>query len=74
MVVALGLAVPLFFSGLVEAFVTPAPVPLVVKLLLGGAVWLSFLLYVGILGWKAVRANESSDVAPYERESLAPTV
>lgn len=74
MVVALGLAAPLFVSGLVEAFVTPAPLPPAVKLFVGGAVWFSFLLYVGVLGWKAVHANESSDVAPYEREPLAPVV
>jgi uncharacterized membrane protein SpoIIM required for sporulation len=73
MVVALGLAVPLFVSGLVEAYVTPAPVPPAVKLFLGAAVWLAFLLAVGLLGYRASRDNQSSDVAAYERESLAPT-
>jgi uncharacterized membrane protein SpoIIM required for sporulation len=74
MVVALGLAVPLFVSGLVEAFVTPAPVLPAIKLTVGALVWLAFILYVAVLGSKAVRANESSDVAPYEREPLAPVV
>jgi uncharacterized membrane protein SpoIIM required for sporulation len=73
-VVALGLAVPLFVSGLVEAFVTPSPLIPEVKLALGAVVWLAFLLYVFVLGGRAVSAGESSDVASFEREALAPTV
>jgi hypothetical protein len=37
-------------------------------------VWLAFLLYVFVLGGRAVSAGESSDVASFEREALAPTV
>ena len=74
MVVALGLAAPLFVSGLVEAFVTPAPVPIPLKLMIGASVWLGFIVYIAVLGARAVITRESSDVASYEREALAPTV
>jgi uncharacterized membrane protein SpoIIM required for sporulation len=73
-VVAIGLAVPLFVSGLVEAFVTPSSLPVAAKLMVGAADWLAFLGYVFILGGAAVRRGESGDVAAYEREALAPTV
>lgn len=73
-VVAIGLAVPLFVSGLVEAFVTPSALPVAAKLMVGAAGWLAFLGYVFILGGAAVRRGQSGDVAAYEREALAPTV
>ena len=74
MVVALGLAAPLFVSGLVEAFVTPAPVPPSLKLAVGALVWLAFLTYVVVLGARAVRARESADVASFERDPTVPAV
>jgi len=73
-VVALGLAVPLGISGLVEAFVTPLPVPAAAKLVVGGGVWLAFLAYVVVVGGSAIRRGEHGDVAAYEREVLAPSV
>jgi uncharacterized membrane protein SpoIIM required for sporulation len=73
-VVALGLAVPLGISGLVEAFVTPAPLPTIFKLAIGAFVWAAFLTYVVLLGFRAVRVGESGDVAAFEREAEAPTV
>jgi uncharacterized membrane protein SpoIIM required for sporulation len=74
MVVALGLAAPLFVSGIVEAFVTPLPIPIPIKLVFGAAVWLGFLAYIVILGGRATRAGLDADVAAHEREVLAPTV
>jgi uncharacterized membrane protein SpoIIM required for sporulation len=74
MVVALGLAAPLLVSGGVEAFVTPMPLPAVVKVSLGALVWLAFLGYVVILGMVAARRAETGDVAATEREALAPAV
>jgi uncharacterized membrane protein SpoIIM required for sporulation len=74
MVVALGLAAPLFVSGIVEAFVTPLPIPIPIKLVFGAAVWLGFLAYIVILGGRATRAGLDADVATHEREVLAPTV
>jgi uncharacterized membrane protein SpoIIM required for sporulation len=74
MVVALGLIVPLFFSGLVEAFVTPLPLPTGLKLAIGALVWLTFLAYIVLFGLRALRQGETGDVARHEREALAPTV
>jgi hypothetical protein len=74
MVVALGLSIPLLASGLVEAFVTPAPVPLAAKLAIGAVFWLSFLAYVLIFGVQAEAAGLSSDVAAHEQPADAPTV
>ncbi|MGI5245332.1 stage II sporulation protein M [Dactylosporangium sp. CA-139066] len=51
--VALGLIAVLLVSGLLEAFVTPAPVPYVVKDLAGFLVWIGFFVYVFMLGRKA---------------------
>jgi uncharacterized membrane protein SpoIIM required for sporulation len=73
-VVALGLGVWLLISGIVEGFVTPSPLPVVVKLVLGALVWLAFLSYVVIVGGAAVRQGEHADVAAYEREVEAPSV
>lgn len=74
MVVALGLAAPLLVSGLVEAFVTPAPAPVAVKLALGTMVWLGFLGYVVVLGSRAVQSGLTADVEAHERPATAPTV
>jgi uncharacterized membrane protein SpoIIM required for sporulation len=74
MVVAVGLALPLFVSGMVEAFVTPAPAPIVFKLALGAFVWIAFLGYVLILGARAVQSGLTADVEAHEREASAPTV
>ncbi|HEV2929235.1 MAG TPA: stage II sporulation protein M [Propionibacteriaceae bacterium] len=61
--VALGLAVWLLISGLVEGFVTPSTLPAWARLAIGAAVWLAFLGYVFTLGRRAARAGESGDVA-----------
>jgi uncharacterized membrane protein SpoIIM required for sporulation len=74
LMVAPGLAAPLFVSGLVEAFVTPLPMPIPVKLVLGAVVWLGFIAYIVILGARATRAGLDTDVDAHEREILAPTV
>jgi uncharacterized membrane protein SpoIIM required for sporulation len=60
---ALGLAVCLLVSGLVEGFVTPSTLPASVRLGIGAAVWLAFLAYVFTLGRRAARAGETGDVA-----------
>jgi uncharacterized membrane protein SpoIIM required for sporulation len=73
MVVALGLGVVLLISGLVEAFVTPAPLPLPIRLFIGATMWLGFLAYLIVLGRAGVNRGETGDVAAYEREALAPT-
>ena len=73
MVVALGLALVLFLSGLVEAFVTPLPAPIPAKLAFGAMVWAGFLAYVVGLGGRAARRGDSADVDPLDRSASAPT-
>lgn len=73
MVVALGLALVLLVSGLIEAFVTPLPVPIPAKLAFGVIVWLGFLVYIVSLGGHAAGSDASADVDPLDRPALAPT-
>ncbi len=69
---ALGLAVTLMVSGVLEAFVTPSGLPTWARVSIGATIWLAFLAYVLVLGGRAVRAGEtggvdrawSTDVAP----------
>jgi uncharacterized membrane protein SpoIIM required for sporulation len=70
---ALGLAVWLLISGLVEAFVTPSTLPAWARLAIGATVWLAFLTYVFALGGRAVRSGETGDVSDEELESPVPT-
>ncbi len=60
--VALGLVPVLAVSGVVEAFVTPAPWPTWARIAVGATVWLAFLGYVGVLGRRAAAAGETGDL------------
>ncbi|WP_336924023.1 stage II sporulation protein M [Aquipuribacter sp. SD81] len=60
--VALGLVPVLFVSGLVEAFVTPSGLPTWARIGIGALVWLAFVLYVVVLGRRAVRLGETGDI------------
>nr|WP_239542386.1 stage II sporulation protein M [Micromonospora terminaliae] len=55
-VVAAGLVGLFAVSALLEAFVTPAPLPAAVRVAIGATVWLAFLAYALLLGGRAVRA------------------
>jgi uncharacterized membrane protein SpoIIM required for sporulation len=72
--VALGLAVPLAVSGILEAYVTPLSASPALKIMLGTAVWALFMLYVIGYGVRAVELGESSDVDGADREATAPSV
>lgn len=72
--IALGLVGVLFVSGLVEAFVTPSPLPSWARLTLGTIVWLAFLGYVAVLGRRAVRAGEHGDLDTTLAGDTAPVV
>jgi uncharacterized membrane protein SpoIIM required for sporulation len=61
--IALGLVVVLLVSGVVEAFVTPSPLPTWARIALGALVWVAFLVYVVVLGRRADRAGDIGDVA-----------
>ena len=60
---ALGLALVLLVSGIVEAFVTPSPLPTWARLAIGVLVEVLFLAYVFVLGRRAVRAGATGDLA-----------
>ncbi len=72
--IALGLAVWLLISGLVEGFVTPSTLPAWARVSIGAIVWLAFLTYVFVLGRRAVTAGLTGDVADEELEAAVPTV
>ena len=60
--VAIGLVFVLFISGLVEAFVTPSPLPVWAKLAIGAAVLAGYWCYTLVLGRRAVLAGERGDL------------
>lgn len=59
---AIGLAVVLLISGLIEALVTPSPLPTWMRIGIGVAAELALLGYVFHFGRKAARAGESGDL------------
>ena len=61
--IAIGLVVVLLVSGVVEAFVTPSPLPTWARIAIGALVWGAFLGYVGVFGRRAARAGETGDLA-----------
>ena len=69
---AIGLAVVLFVSGVIEGFVTPSGLPTWARVAIGLAAWAAFLVYVFVLGRRAVAAGESGDVARADRSDEAP--
>ncbi|MFF2927610.1 stage II sporulation protein M [Streptomyces celluloflavus] len=71
--VAVGLAAVLFVAGTIEGFVTPSGLPTWARIGTGIAAELAFLLYVYVLGGRAVRAGETGDVATTDRTALLPT-
>jgi uncharacterized membrane protein SpoIIM required for sporulation len=62
--VAIGLVGVLLVSGLVEAFVTPSPLPTWARIGIGVVVWLAFLGYVARFGRPAALAGETGDLSP----------
>lgn len=62
MSVALGLVVVLFVSGLIEAFVTPSPLPTWARVGIGVLAEVAFLAYVIGFGRRAARAAETGDL------------
>jgi uncharacterized membrane protein SpoIIM required for sporulation len=60
--VAVGLVAVLLVSGLIEALVTPAPLPTFVRVGIGIVAEVAFLSYIGYFGRRAVKAGESGDI------------
>jgi uncharacterized membrane protein SpoIIM required for sporulation len=60
--VALGLIVVLLCSGMIEAFVTPSPLPTWARILIGAVAEAAFLGYVIVAGRRATRAGLTPDI------------
>jgi hypothetical protein len=58
-------------SGLIEALVTPAPLPTFVRVGIGIVAEVAFLSYIAYFGRRAVRAGETGDVD--EAPDVVPT-
>jgi uncharacterized membrane protein SpoIIM required for sporulation len=61
--IAIGLVGVLLVSGIVEAFVTPSPLPTWARIGIGAMVWLGFLGYVVRFGRPAALAGETGDLS-----------
>jgi uncharacterized membrane protein SpoIIM required for sporulation len=70
--IALGLALVLFVSGLVEAFVTPSPLPTWARIVVGAMVWAAFVTWIVAFGRPAAQAGETGDLAADLRGDAAP--
>lgn len=60
--IALGLIVVLLVSGVIEAFVTPSPLPSAARIGIGVVVEIAFLGYVILLGRRAAAAGRTPDM------------
>ncbi|MTE19288.1 stage II sporulation protein M [Streptomyces sp. TRM43335] len=69
---ALGLAVVLFVSGVIEGFVTPSGLPTWARITIGVVAEAAFLAYVYVLGGRAVRAGEAGDIDAADRPVEVP--
>ncbi|MGW0703657.1 stage II sporulation protein M [Streptomyces sp. NPDC002867] len=70
---AIGLALVLFVSGVIEAFVTPSGLPTWARITTGVVAELVFLAYVYVLGGRAVRAGDIGDVDESDRSAELPS-
>ena len=60
--VAVGLVGVLLVSGLIEALVTPSPLPTFVRVAIGILAEVAFLSYIAYFGRRAVKAGETGDI------------
>lgn len=60
--VAVGLVGVFLVSGLIEALVTPSPLPTAVRVGIGIIAEVAFLSYIGYFGRRAVKADETGDI------------
>ena len=62
--VALGLVAVLLVSGIIEAFVTPSPLPTWARIAIGALAELLFFLYVFVIGRQAALRGHTGDINP----------
>lgn len=72
MSVALGLVAILFLTGVIEAFVTPSPLPTWARIGIGLVAEGLFFAYVFTFGRYAVRRGETGDVSAVDQGDAAP--
>lgn len=72
MVVAIGLAIVLGVAGLLEAYVTPAPLPAYLRIAVGALAWLAFLGYALVVGAAAHARAGTADLAAEHRPAELP--
>jgi uncharacterized membrane protein SpoIIM required for sporulation len=72
--VALGLVVVLAISGVIEAFVTPSPLPTWARISIGVLAELAFLTYVFTVGRWAFQRGATGDVSARDAGDTAPVV
>jgi len=60
--IAIGLVAVLLISGVIEAFVTPSPLPTWARIAIGACAEAAFLGYVLVLGRRATAAGLSPDI------------
>lgn len=66
-IVAIGLTLSLFVSGVIEGFVTPSHLPVWAKLTIGALALVAFLAYMLVVGGRAARAGETGDLDEADR-------
>lgn len=69
---ALGLALVLLVSGVIEAFVTPSSLPTWARITIGTTAEAAFLVYVYAVGGRAARAGRTGDLTADETGSGVP--
>ena len=69
---AIGLAMVLFVSGVIEGFVSPSGLPTWARIAIGVLAEAAFLTYVYVLGGRAARAGDTGDVEAADRSAELP--
>ncbi|MDQ1536421.1 MAG: hypothetical protein QOE58_814 [Actinomycetota bacterium] len=72
--VALGLVVVLAISGVIEAFVTPSPLPTWARIGIGVAAEIAFFVYVFTVGRWAFQRGATGDISARDAGDTAPVV
>jgi uncharacterized membrane protein SpoIIM required for sporulation len=73
-VVAVGLIFVLLVSGVLEAFVTPSPLPTWARIGIGVAVWCVFIAWITVYGSRAARLGNAGDLDASLRGDALPVV